>query len=176
MKASLRARRMARNHKRLTQQAKLSLVSLMDIFTILVFFLMVNSGEVEVLQADKNITLPQSVSEQNPEITLTIKISAEAIVVQGRKIESVRRALAQKGNTIGQLALELEYQSARGPELTEREKKIGRSIIIMGDRGMPYKLLKRLMKTCADSDYRDIALAVDSSSSAQNQQLAASGV
>jgi biopolymer transport protein ExbD len=176
MKASLRARRMARNHKRLKQQAKLSLVSLMDIFTILVFFLMVNSGDVEVLQADKNITLPESVSEQNPEITLTIKISADAIVVQGRKIESVARALAQTGNAIGPLAKELKYQSTRGPELTEREMKMGRSIIIMGDQGMPYKLLKRIMSTCADSDYRDIALAVNSSSQGENQKLPASGV
>ena len=176
MKASLRARRMARNHKRLTQQARLSLVSLMDIFTILVFFLMVSSGDVEVLQADKNIVLPQSVSAQKPEITLTIKISADAIVVQGRKIESVQRALARTGNAIGPLAKELEYQSARGSELTEREKKLGRPIIIMGDQGMPYKLLKRVMKTCADSDYRDIALAVDSNPPEQNPQIAASGV
>jgi hypothetical protein len=46
----------------------------------------------------------------------------------------------------------------------------------MGDQGMPYKLLKRVMSTCADNDYRDIALAVNSSSEAQNQQLPASGV
>ena len=176
MKASLRARRMAKNHKRLSQQGKLSLVSLMDIFTILVFFLMVNSGDVEVLQADKNITLPESVSETKPEITLTIKVSAEAIVVQGRKIESVEQVLAQSGNAIESLAQELKYQSARAPELTEREIKIGRSVIIMGDQGMPYKLLKRVMSTCADNDYRDIALAVNSSSEAQNQQLPASGV
>jgi biopolymer transport protein ExbD len=176
MKASLRARRMARNHKRQSQQARLSLVSLMDIFTILVFFLMVNGGDVEVLQADKNITLPESMSEQSPEITLTIKISADAIVVQGRKIESVKRALAQTGNAIKPLTQELKYQSTRGPELTEREKKLGRSIIIMGDQGMPHKLLKRVMSTCADSDYRDIALAVNSSPTVQNQQPPASGV
>jgi biopolymer transport protein ExbD len=175
MKASLRARRMAKNHKRLSQEAKLSLVSLMDIFTILVFFLMVNSGDVEVLQADKNITLPESVSEQKPEMTLTIKISAEAIVVQGRKIESVARALAQTGNAIKSLAQELQYQSKRGPELTEREEKMGRSVIIMGDQDMSYKLLKRIMSTCADNDYRDIALAVNSSG-AQDQQSPASGV
>ena len=160
MSSSLRARRMAKNHKRLSQQAKLSLVSLMDIFTILVFFLMVNSGDVEVLQADKNITLPESVSEQKPEITLTIKVSGDSIVVQGRKIESVERVLAQAGNAIAPLAQELDYQAQRDPELTELEQRQGRSIIIMGDQSMPYLLLKRIMSTCANSDYRDIALAV----------------
>ena len=96
--------------------------------------------------------------------------------MQGRKIESVEQVLAQSGNARESLAQELKYQSARAPELTEREIKIGRSVIIMGDQGMPYKLLKRVMSTCADNDYRDIALAVNSSSEAQNQQLPASGV
>ena len=36
--------------KKHSKTATLNLVSLMDIFTILVFFLMVNSSEVEVLQ------------------------------------------------------------------------------------------------------------------------------
>ena len=66
MKMSARARRMARSHRRLKQQAKLSLVSLMDIFTILVFFLMVNSGDVEVLEADKSISLPESSPSRSP--------------------------------------------------------------------------------------------------------------
>jgi biopolymer transport protein ExbD len=166
---------MARNHKRLSQQAKLSLVSLMDIFTILVFFLMVNSGDVEVLQADKNISLPESVSEQKPEIKLTIKVSPDDIVVQGRKIASISDVLSQEEISIAELGEELDYQSARAPALTEREQKMGRSIIIMGDQGMPYKVLKRIMSTCAASDYRDIALAVNSKPAQPDEVLLAGG-
>lgn len=175
MSSSARARRMARNHKRLSQQAKLSLVSLMDIFTILVFFLMVNSGDVEVLQTDKNISLPESVSEQKPEITLTIKVSKDDIVVQGRKIASIDDVLAQPEITIDSLGEELDYQSGRAPTLTEREQKMGRSIIIMGDQAMPYKVLKRIMSTCAAGDYRDIALAVNSKPAAADEVLLAGG-
>ena len=161
MRRSARARRMARGHGRFRQQAKLSLVSLMDIFTILVFFLMVNSGDVEVLEADKNISLPESISEQKPEIALTIKVSAEDIVVQGRRLGSVAEVLAQEGNQIAALGKELDYQAERAPALTEQEQQLGRSVIIMGDQAMPYKLLKRIMSTCAGSDYRDITLAVN---------------
>lgn len=162
MKVSLRARRMARNHKKQAQQPKLNLVALMDIFTILVFFLMVNSGDVEVLQSDKNVVLPQSVSEQKPEVALTIKISEEDIVVQGRRVETIAAALDQTGNSIAKLGQELEYQSNRAAGLTEREQQSGRAIIIMGNLSMPYELLKRIMSTCAESDYRDISLAVNS--------------
>ena len=59
MVKSRRAKRMGRHHIRNKATAALNLVSLMDIFTILVFFLLVNSSEVEVLPNDKDIQLSQ---------------------------------------------------------------------------------------------------------------------
>jgi biopolymer transport protein ExbD len=162
MSSSLRARRMARNHLRQARQPRLNLVALMDIFTILVLFLMVNNGDVEVLQADNNVTLPQSVSEQRPELALTIKVTATDIIVQGRPVEDIVSALARPEDALASLGEELRYQAARAPGLTEREQHSGRAVIIMGDQDMPYKLLKRIMTTCAQGDYRDISLAVDS--------------
>lgn len=161
MKTSLRAKRMARNHRRTKQNSKLNLVSLMDIFTILVFFLMVNSGDVEVLQSDKDIKLPESVSEQRPDLTLLIKISASDVIVQGRSVASVDDILAQDENSIAALNKELLYLAQRKPLLTEGEKEKGRAVTIMGDQNVPYKLLKRVMATCAEADYRDISLAVN---------------
>lgn len=161
MKASMRARRMARHHRRMNKQSKLNLVSLMDIFTILVFFLMVNSGDVEVLQADKNIKLPESTAEVKPDITLLIKISASDLIVQGRKIASVDEVLASSGDRIRSLDKELQYQASRKPLMTEMEKERGRAVTIMGDQEIPYQLLKRVMTTCAQADYRDISLAVN---------------
>jgi biopolymer transport protein ExbD len=162
MSSSLRSRRMARNHKRMAQQPKLNLVALMDIFTILVLFLMVNNGDAEVLQPERNITLPESVSEQRPEVALTIKVTAHDLVVQGRSIQDTEAALAQTGTSLQALAEELRDQASRRPEMSQRERDLGRAVIIMGDRGTPYKLLKRIMATCAESGYRDISLAVNS--------------
>lgn len=160
MKSSLRAKRMARNHRRNSQQPKLNLVSLMDIFTILVFFLMVNSGDVEVLSSDKNITLPDSVAEKKPAETLTIKVSANDLIVQGQSLGSLADAEALS-TTIEALNDELVYQASRRPELTEAEQSKGRSVVIMGDQAMPYTVLKQLMTTCSANDYRDISLAVN---------------
>ena len=44
------------------QHGALNLVSLMDIFTILVFFLLVNSSDVETLPNAKDLQLPESIS------------------------------------------------------------------------------------------------------------------
>lgn len=176
MSSSLRTRRMARNHRRLTQTPRLNLVALMDIFTILVLFLMVNNGDVEVLQAERDITLPESVSEQKPELALTIKVSADDVILEGRKVAGVSEALAQSEPTLVALAEELRYQASRAPQLSEAEQLAGRPIIIMGDETMPYKLLKRIMATCAGTDYRDIALAVNSVPPAPAEaQIAAAG-
>jgi biopolymer transport protein ExbD len=168
MKASLRARRMARNHQKLSRQPRLNLVALMDIFTILVFFLMVNNGDVEVLQADRNIPLPDSISDQKPEIALTIKVSGEDIILQGKTIEKIERVLSSPGNTIASLEDELQYHSLRSGALGEGEQQRGRRIIIMANQEMPYRVLKRIMTTCAQTDYRDISLAVNSTGPAAN--------
>lgn len=161
MKSSLRAKRMARNHRRNKTSSKLNLTSLMDIFTILVFFLMLNSGDVEVLQSDKDIKLPSSVSEQKPDVTLLVKISATDIIVQGRPVASVDDILAGDEGTIAELDKELQYLAERKPLLSDIEKEKGRAVTIMGHQDIPYTLLKRVMTTCAAADYRDISLAVN---------------
>lgn len=160
MKQSLRAKRMAKHHLRLKRAPGLNLVSLMDIFTILVFFLLVNSSDVQVLQSDKDIQLPASVADQLPETSLVVMVSTEDILVGGRRIASVRDALAEEGDAIAALNEELEYRAARERPLTEAEQATGRPITIMGDQSIPYELLKKIMTTCAGADYRNISLAV----------------
>ncbi len=170
MSSSLRSRRMARNHQRMTRQPRLNLVALMDIFTILVLFLMVNNGDVEVLQPDRNITLPESVSEQRPELALTIKITTDHILLEGRSIQGIDAALAQQETSLQALGQELRDQASREPELAQRERDLGRAVIIMGDQNTPYKLLKRIMTTCAEAGYRNLSLAVNSKSPAAVEQ------
>lgn len=160
MKKSLRARRMARHHKRMGRVPKLNLVSLMDIFTILVFFLLVNSSEVEVLTQDKSIQLPASVSAQQPETSLMLMVNADNVLVNGRPVASVPEVLASEDVQIYSLKEELVYRATRARPMTEAEQSIGRPLTIMGDKAIPYALLKKIMATSAATDYRDIALAV----------------
>lgn len=159
MKQSIRAKRLARKQKRQQQQSKLNLVSLMDIFTILVFFLLLNSSDVEILQADKSIELPKSVAEQKPETTLLVRISDSAIFVGNRVITELSD-IDKTAEQITALKTELAYHAQRAPSLSEAQRESGRKITIMGDAKVPYHLLKQVMTTCADSDYRDIDLAV----------------
>lgn len=160
MKQSMHARRMARHHKRGKSQPKLNLVSLMDIFTILVFFLLVNSSDVEVLQNNKSIKLPESVAEKKPENNLIVMVSQDEIIINGRLITDTRSAMAGSNEEIAALKKELEYLASRKPYASAEERQKGRDVTIMGDSSLPYTLLKKIMTTCAKSEYRNISLAV----------------
>jgi biopolymer transport protein ExbD len=160
MKQSLRAKRMAKRNRQLLQAPKLNLVSLMDIFTILVFFLLVNSGEVEVLQTDKSITLPMSVSEQKPDNNLVVLISNEDLLVGGERIASIKDLVNNKDQTFAPLTKELQYQAQKAGPLEPEKELTGRPVTIMADEKVPYSTLKKVMATCAMAEYRDIALAV----------------
>ena len=159
MKMSRRAQRMQRNHKRNANKSGLNLTALMDIFTILVFFLMVNQSEVEV-QNNDSIKLPVSVAENKPEENITVMISNTDILVQGRAIISTAAAAASKEDEIAELKQELEYLASRSP-LTEDMRAQGRPVTIMGDKDIAYTLLKKVMNTCAKAEFNNISLAVN---------------
>lgn len=160
MKKSLRARRMERHHKRAQGQSKLNLVSLMDIFTILVFFLLVNSSDVEVLQTNKDLELPESTSEQRPDTTLVVTVTDQSIVVGGRPVARIDEVIRSDEQTIAGLENELKFQANKSGPLSEEKQETGRPITIMGDKEVPYTVLKKIIATCATNEYRDVSLAV----------------
>ncbi|MCU7556052.1 biopolymer transporter ExbD [Alteromonas sp. ASW11-19] len=167
MKQSMRAKRMERHHKRQSQHAKLSLVSLMDIFTILVFFLMLNSSDVQVLDNHKSVTLPAATSETPARETLLLMVNTENLILQGQKVADVPAIMQAGGDTIAALLEELEYRKARRQQSRGADSEGELAITIMGDQAVPYALLKRIMATCAAAGYTDLALAVEQIQSAE---------
>ena len=151
---------MQRHHKRAKSGGAINLVSLMDIFTILVFFLLVNSSDVSVLPSTKSIKLPESVAEQKPKETLFIIVSKKDLLVQGRPVANVDEIMNSPENIITSLKKELEYQASKSSMPAEVVDKKGREVTILGDKKIPYRLLKKIMITCNSVNYNNISLAV----------------
>jgi biopolymer transport protein ExbD len=145
---SRRARRLERAR---TRGPELNLVSLMDIFTILVFFLLVNAGEVEVLPSPRGIVLPQSAAEQRTEPSPVVMVTPTEILLQGERI--AERAAVERSPEQNIPALQAAL--AQLPRAGE-----ARRVTIMGDRGIPYELLRKVMLSCSQAQYDQIALAV----------------
>jgi biopolymer transport protein ExbD len=171
MVKSARAKRMDKHHKRNRQTATLNLVSLMDIFTILVFFLLVNSSDVEVLPNAKDIQLPESIAEKKAQETVVILISDVDIIVQGVPVAKINDVMKLRGNDIPELREALKSQNDRVMRREAQDDIASREVTIMGDKDIPYRLLKKVMATCTASDYGQISLAVLQKSADQLDEL-----
>jgi biopolymer transport protein ExbD len=150
---------MERHHKR-AKPASLSLVSLMDIFTILVFFLLVNQSEVQALDVPKNIELPESMSLARPSETVVVMVTPEQILVQGKAVANTRDVEASEELVVQPLREALKAQTDRFLRASAQADIAGREITILGDKTVPYRVLKKVMATCTDADYGKLSLAV----------------
>jgi biopolymer transport protein TolR len=157
---SRRARRMERHHKRHRGMSGINLVSMMDIFTILVFFLLVNSSDGEVLPALKSVRLPESIAVAKPRETVVITVSDTEVRVQGEVVDRVARLLGNPAEVSGGLQAALEAQSRQAGTETPVGLPAGREATIMGDKTIPYAVLKKIMATCTRAGYGRISLAV----------------
>lgn len=170
MKQSRRAKRMERHYKRNKGAPAFNMVSLMDIFTILVFFLLANSGEGEVLPSTRNIELPESIAEQKPRQNVVVVVTASDILVQGGKVISVRDAEDSKGLVIEPLRAELERQNKRRLLPADGSGEQPMEVTIMGNKLIPYRLLKKVMATSTEAGFGKISLAVMQKTAAQGDQ------
>ena len=156
---SRRAKRMEKHHKR-KGVGTLNLISLMDIFTILVFFLLVNSQDVEVLPNAKDILLPESYAEEKARENVVILVTDDQILVQGKAVANMADVMSQDQIVIDGLEQELRLQTEK-LYLKDNQATIeDREVTIMGDRELPYSLLKKVMASCTAADYGKISLAV----------------
>jgi len=174
MARSGRAKRMDKHHKRNKGAGALNLVSLMDIFTILVFFLLVNSSDVQTLPNAKELQLPESIAEEKAKETVVIIIGETDLIVQGTPVAKIADVIAVKGNDIPELREALLSQNDRVLRREGQENIAAREVTIMGDKDIPYRLLKKVMATCTESDYGQISLAVLQKSSDELNDMQAS--
>jgi biopolymer transport protein ExbD len=177
MKFMGRAARMERHHKRHKAGSAINLVSMMDIFTILVFFLLVNSSEVEVLPNARDIVLPDSTAEEKARESVVVLLTDTQVLVQGRPVAEIAQVDASDALIIPELERALEEQSGRAILAAEGDDAIAdREVTIMGDREIPYRLLKKVMATCTAADYGRLSLAVlQKAENAAGVQIAAAG-
>jgi biopolymer transport protein ExbD len=157
MKNSRRMRRMGRNKKKLTG---LNLTSLMDVFTILVFFLLFHSSGGEAVEAPKQIKLPDSVVEAKPRETVVIMVSPELVLVQGEAVIKTPELLDDKIETVAGITDRLEQLERNIIGISTKTVVQSKEVTILADKTIPFSVLKKIMSTCTASGYGRISLAV----------------
>jgi biopolymer transport protein TolR len=159
MSMSRRAKYMLEHQLRNRADGQLNLIPMIDILTVMVSFLLVYSTNVEVVQNSKGIEIPQSISENQPRQTVVVMLTKDDLFVQGERIASVADVRASPGDIIEPLRAALKRPTLVGQEITAQDLA-QREITVMGDKSLPYDVIKKVMRTCTDADYGRISLAV----------------
>jgi biopolymer transport protein ExbD len=148
---------MGRNKKKVNN---LPLTSLMDVFTILVFFLLFHSSGSEVLEAPKQIKLPDSVVESKPRETVVILVSPDIVLVQGEAVISTAKLLDSGVDNVAEITHRLEQLERNIIGISTRTAIQSKEVTILADKTIPFRALKKIMSTCTGSGYGKISLAV----------------
>lgn len=159
----MRNRMMRKTFKR--DVVPLNLVSMIDIFTTLVFFLLLTSTSVQTLRSPRTLQLPSSVTNQTPNDTPVLMVTGDTISLQGQPVMTVAQAEQTVGDVLPALKSQLllvplaQIQGAASNALTRGE------INIMADKDIPYSLLKKVMITAGQAQFAKISLSVNHRSS-----------
>ena len=158
MKSTRRMQRMARNHKR--KLPGMNLTSLMDVFTILVFFLLVNSASSQVLEPPKKIKLPDSVVETKPKETVVVMVTESQITVQGQPVATVEEVIKSKQDAILGISNKLEEMKKNVIGVSTKAISESREVTILSHKTVPFKVLRKVMSSCTYAGYEKVSLAV----------------
>jgi biopolymer transport protein ExbD len=148
---------MGRNRKITTG---LLLTSLMDIFTILVFFLLFHSSGSDVQEPPRDIHLPESVIESKPRETVEITVSPELVMVQGKAVIGTPELLDAESETVAEITERLEQLQRNIIGISTKTVVGSKEVTILADKTIPFRALKKIMSTCTGSGYGKISLAV----------------
>jgi len=157
MRNSRRMKRMGRNKRKATG---LNLTPLMDVFTILVFFLLFHSSGGDILETPKHIKLPDSVVETKPRETVVIMVSPEVVLVQGEAVISTPELFDDRVGMVDEVTVRLEQLEKSIIGISTKTVAESKEITLLADKTIPFKVLKKIMSTCTASGYGRISLAV----------------
>ena len=127
----------------------------MDVFTILVFFFLVHSGDGAPEGDNQLVRLPESVASLEPRDTPIVMITRDTILLQGEPVVAVDAAMHASRGEIEALRTALQAQP-----VPDEATATDREVTIMGDKSIPFELLNRVMQTCTGAGYGSISLSV----------------
>jgi biopolymer transport protein ExbD len=138
----------------------LSLIPFIDMLTIMVVFLLVHTSDTDVLPNNKNISIPESISETKPRPTVVVMVTKDDLLVNGQSVARIQDVTASQEAVIASLKTALMNQAARVLDGGAKDDVERREVTILGDRNVPYSVLRKIMATCTDAEYGKVSLAV----------------
>jgi biopolymer transport protein ExbD len=139
----------------------LSLTALMDVFTNLVFFLLMSQGVMLIDEPPKDIKLPDSFVDAKGRASVNIMVSDQTISVQGEVIAETPEVLVSQSDLIASVKERLVLiKGASTGTLDKDGNDPNTEVTILAHSEIPFKVMKKLMMTCTSAGFSKISLAV----------------
>lgn len=154
---------------------QLNVTSLVDMFTILLIFLLVNFSSEEAVQSE-GLELPDSAEAQGKKRpSVPVSVTADGILVDGGKVIAMHQLLAQAHLDIPELVAALEVQRERALHLEmvaksqddevfeQRYSELGWQgrVTLSADENTPFEVLERVIYSCGQAAFGQVALAMN---------------
>ncbi|RMD91985.1 MAG: biopolymer transporter ExbD [Calditrichaeota bacterium] len=154
-------------------KARLNLTSMMDMFTIiLVFLLKTFVTEGQLIQPSETLTLPKSTIKTPPETALDLVVSKQVVMVNNKPILSYQEVHNTPQFVIPKLRDELLYHAREAKNMKELYGiPFSGKVTIQGDKSIPYRDLVKIMATCGASDYPNMRLVVYQKEAEENHLI-----
>jgi biopolymer transport protein TolR len=153
-------RNVRRHRKHRAGASHFALVPFIDMMTILVVFLLAHTADVDILPNSKNISIPQSLSDRKPDAAVVVMVTKDSVYVDGNPVGTIAQVVANPGPIFLPLKAALMAQNDRILASAQKTDISKREVTIMGDKDLPYSVLKRIMLTCSDAEYGKVSFAV----------------
>ncbi len=145
----------------------MQVTSLLDMFAIILFFLLISfQAEDKEFILHAGVDLPSSTARSPLKPGVNVAITEDAVYVEGHKVHAL-----QKGGTVTEEELQkgkLERVSRavaliwRNKDKEEGDDNI---VVIQAGQGLPYKTIHLVMRSAAHAGFFRFRLAVDKKSS-----------
>ena len=145
--------------------AELNLTSMVDMLTILVVFLLQTfSASGELLTVSKNITLPEAINFRDLEQAPIISVSRDAVTLNGDPKADSAELTRDSGVDwkIPQLHDDLVVLKNNFKLLHPNPEDFKGIVIVQADKNIDFKVIKKVMYTCAVAGYNNVNFAVQS--------------
>lgn len=150
-------------HGRKSAYAELNLTSMVDMLTILVVFLLQTfSASGELLTVSKNITLPEATNYTELEQAPIIAIGRDAVTLNG-DMKADAAELSKEATSdwkIASLHDDLVVLKSNFRLLHPNDADWKGLVIVQADRNVDFKVVKKVMYTCAVAGYANVNFAV----------------
>lgn len=147
--------------------AKLNLNSMMDMFTIILLFLLKTySTDGQLISPSKHLELPKSTIEQLPEVGLDLIVSKQVIMVNDQPVARLPDVISNRDGVVENgiilpLQEKLKFYASQAKKMeAEYGVKFSGKVTIQGDKDISYSELVKVMRTCGLADYPNMRLVV----------------